>query len=95
MYLEKVGINVDLRTFVVKCQKCRFTHFRVKNFGQKSASVKSLTNFMSEGNSQVCTVDHSVKSLGKTDVQSFREEKQCNLWAQRLSTGKIGAIFFQ
>ena len=32
----------------MKCRKCRFTHFRVKCFGQKSASVKSLTNFMSD-----------------------------------------------
>ena len=54
-----------------------------------------LQKVVVQGNSRVRTVDHPVKSLGKTDVQSFREEKQCNLWAQRLSTGKIGAIFFQ
>ena len=38
---------VDLCTFDVKCRKCWFTHFRVNFFGQKSASVKSLKNFMS------------------------------------------------
>ena len=54
-----------------------------------------LQKVVVQGNSQVRTVDHPVKSLGKTDVQYFREEKQCNLWAQRLSTVKIGAIFFQ
>ena len=54
-----------------------------------------LQKVVVQGNSRVCAVDHPVKSLGKTDVQYFREEKQCNLWAQRLSTVKIGAIFFQ
>ena len=43
MYVE----NVDLLTFVIKCRNCRFTHFWVNYFGQKSASVKSLTNMMS------------------------------------------------
>ena len=54
-----------------------------------------LQKVVVQGNSRVRTVDHPGKSLGKTDVQSFREEKQCNLWAQRLSTAKISSLFFQ